>query len=999
MAIGNDAKIQLIIMAQNQMGGAFTSAGTMIQGLESKAVATTGILGGLGAKLAGFAVAAGAMLGGLGMKLNMSMEQTQMAFETMLGSTEKAAAFVGQLKTMAAETPFEFPGLADASRKLLAFGFAVERIPTMLTAVGDAASGLGLGEAGMQRVILALGQMKAKAKVSGDEMLQLTEAGIPAWDILAKAMGKSTSEAMKLSEKGLLPANMAIDALVKGMAEKFPNMMKKQSGTGGGIFSTLMDNAKRLLSAGVTPLTEGFKILGAQANNLLTPAVELFEKRMEQLKPLFREVWNLVGNLWINLGNLFRSFWAVAGGSSEAGSKAKGFAEAMRRALTVVKEVNQELLKLKPTFESIGEFLGRVANIVKDLGTIGFIGLKDSIQIVTDVLKGDFSKAWEDTKKLFTDIKPYLDDIGKQFEGLSPKAQVALAAVTSIGAIKLGKLTIQFAGVAIKGVGSLTARILEALGFGGVVTLGKKLIVKLPGVEVAGEGATKGIGARLLEGLGLAGIAKWVQGMVPNISAGIKLFGETLWGLLTGKMGVKAFIAEMGSLLGATGMGAAVGTGLRAVGSLIFRLIGGWPGLIITGVLLAIDVIKNWDKIKDYISKLFNEVSKNISQKWDEIKTNIGTYVEGIAKGISHKWENIKTSIATYVEEVRTNLSEKVKSWKDGFVTWMTETFDAIVNWFTGLPDRLIDQIGYVAGWLREAIPMYWTAFRDWLVQTVKDIKDWFVNLPSRIQENITTFATELSKSISTNWTAFKDWLKQTVKDIQDWFTNLPSNLEKKISKAATDVAGFVKKYWTAFGDWVRSTRETLTNWLSGLPDEFETWLSQIPEKIGSLAKKFAEKGADLGGKFIDGFMSKLGELGKWVMDGIEGVKRYGEQLGQKFNESYQRGRNDAQQKFNVKIDKFAKGGIVTGPTLGLMGEAGEPEMNLPLSKAKEMGFVDNDGISLSAARELASNGKGGNTTIVVNVQGNIARSERELGEIVARVLMDRLKLQKQFSL
>ena len=39
------------------------------------------------------------------------------------------------------------------------------------------------------------------------------------------------------------------------------------------------------------------------------------------------------------------------------------------------------------------------------------------------------------------------------------------------------------------------------------------------------------------------------------------------------------------------------------------------------------------------------------------------------------------------------------------------------------------------------------------------------------------------------------------------------------------------------------------------------------------------------------------------------------------------------------KLTALAVGGIATGPTTALIGEGGEPEMVLPLSKARDMGF------------------------------------------------------------
>ncbi len=62
----------------------------------------------------------------------MSLEQTAVAFETMLGSATQAQAMMGQLSKFAAETPFEFPEIANAGKQLLAFGISAQEIqPTL----------------------------------------------------------------------------------------------------------------------------------------------------------------------------------------------------------------------------------------------------------------------------------------------------------------------------------------------------------------------------------------------------------------------------------------------------------------------------------------------------------------------------------------------------------------------------------------------------------------------------------------------------------------------------------------------------------------------------------------------------------------------------------------------------------------------------------------------------------------------------------------------------
>lgn len=235
-------------------GGAFSRMGNAGKSaLGGISGAAKGVLGAV-TSLRGAIVASGAAYAGIiaPLKLANDAEQANIAFTTMLGSAAKAKTFLSDLSNFANKTPFELPALRDSSKRLLAFGFASKQIIPMMTGIGNAASGLGLGADGIDRITLALGQMKAKGRLQGDEAMALTEAGIPVWDILAKKMKLTTAQVIKLSEKGLIPADKAINVLVKGMNDKFPNMMDKQSKSLGGLYSTIKDtfNSKILTKWG-----------------------------------------------------------------------------------------------------------------------------------------------------------------------------------------------------------------------------------------------------------------------------------------------------------------------------------------------------------------------------------------------------------------------------------------------------------------------------------------------------------------------------------------------------------------------------------------------------------------------------------------------------------------------------------------------------------------------------------------------------------------------------
>lgn len=190
------------------------------------------------------------------------LQNVQTAFTNMLGSAQKAAAFTKELQGFAAATPFEFNQVTSAAQKFLAFGFTAEQVIPTLTAVGDAAAGVGLGADGIDRVTLALGQMAAKSRIQSDEMLQLTEAGIPAWQMLADKIGKSVPEVMDMVSKGAVDSATGINALVEGMNQKFGGMMEQQSHTIQGTWSTLMDGIDQTAAQVGLRLAENFNVTG-----------------------------------------------------------------------------------------------------------------------------------------------------------------------------------------------------------------------------------------------------------------------------------------------------------------------------------------------------------------------------------------------------------------------------------------------------------------------------------------------------------------------------------------------------------------------------------------------------------------------------------------------------------------------------------------------------------------------------------------------------------------
>lgn len=210
------------------------------------------LLGGLGAAITAVGTAA--------VHAAAQMEQTNMAFSTLLKSSKLAKVYLEELTQFAASTPFSLPGVLSASKRLLAFGFTAQQTLPIMTALGDAAAGLGMGEEGIDRLTLAVGQMLAKGKVSAEEMLQLAEAGIPAWQMLADKIGTSIPEAMSMAQKGMVNAATGIQAIMSGIDTKFGGMMKNMSSTVIGMVSNIKDSTGQLMTVIGQQITDNLNL-------------------------------------------------------------------------------------------------------------------------------------------------------------------------------------------------------------------------------------------------------------------------------------------------------------------------------------------------------------------------------------------------------------------------------------------------------------------------------------------------------------------------------------------------------------------------------------------------------------------------------------------------------------------------------------------------------------------------------------------------------------------
>ena len=207
-----------------------------------------------------------ATTGGLVTTYKTVTEETISMAQAKELATQKSKELLDWTQKLAIESPFSQKGVADAFKMAVSYGFvtdssdkAVVSAKRLTSALIDFASGTGADESKMSQIALALGQVQAKGKLAGGEVMQLTEAGLSVQSILADAFGKSTAEIVKMQEGGLIPANQAIRAITEYLEKNFQGAAKDSANTFGGLMNSMGDLKDMALRDIFTPLFSAAK--------------------------------------------------------------------------------------------------------------------------------------------------------------------------------------------------------------------------------------------------------------------------------------------------------------------------------------------------------------------------------------------------------------------------------------------------------------------------------------------------------------------------------------------------------------------------------------------------------------------------------------------------------------------------------------------------------------------------------------------------------------------
>ena len=264
-------------------------------------------------------------------EVTAQFELQRVALGSIIGDLNEANAMFEQIKAAAVKSPFQIKELVTYTKQLAAYKIESDELFETTQRLADISAGLGVG---MERLVLAYGQIRATGYLRASEVRQLTEAGIPIVEELAKKMSELRGETVSAAEvMGLISERAISFGMVK---EVFDDMT-----SAGGMFYKMQEKQAETLAGQWSNLQDAISIMYEEIGN--TEGVNNSIKGTIGLVKSLAENWRVVGDVAV---------WSVGA--------ALGYAKVIKPISELVKKMvllnkAERAYKLAAHWRSVGE--------------------------------------------------------------------------------------------------------------------------------------------------------------------------------------------------------------------------------------------------------------------------------------------------------------------------------------------------------------------------------------------------------------------------------------------------------------------------------------------------------------------------------------------------------------------------------------------------------------------------------------------------------------------
>lgn len=258
-------------------------------------------------------------------EVTAEFELQRVALGAIIKDGYEANKMFEQIKAAAVKSPFEIKDLVSYTKQLAAYKFETKDLFDTTMQLADISAGLGVG---MERLVLAVGQVRATGHLRASEVRQFTEAGIPLVEELAKKLSEMRGEMVSAGDFMQMISERAISfGMVK---EVFDDMT-----SAGGMFYKMQEKQAETLAGQWSNLKDTLSIMYDEIgrSSFVQGLLQGFIDSTKLLASNWDDVVRVISSVGAGLGA-----YVVVMKNATIASKALTVAEAKRMALETTEE-------------------------------------------------------------------------------------------------------------------------------------------------------------------------------------------------------------------------------------------------------------------------------------------------------------------------------------------------------------------------------------------------------------------------------------------------------------------------------------------------------------------------------------------------------------------------------------------------------------------------------------------------------------------------------------
>jgi tape measure domain-containing protein len=727
--------------------GASISAGK--SGGSGLGTAMLGTLGGLGI---GLAVTKALDIGAAVFEFDSNIQQSTTALTSLLHSGPAANALIDQLQKLAqTSSELDTGSAVKLGQILVGMGDPVKNVTADMQALGDATAGVGGTPETLDALARAWGQMAAKGKIQSDEILQMTEQGVPALQLLAKAYGVPTGEMQNMISKGQVLSTDALPKLRDQIEKSFGGADAAAGANSiGGAFDRIKEAAISLAGSAAMPLIKALTpIIANLADALGSPKVQAF---VNAIGPKLQSLFSGFGGAGGEISKLGPSFSLIVTAAEGLWTTLQPIVEQIFDKLR--KDILPNLIPLlQKAFKAIADALSTLGVVVGKLWQIfgpsilatidvvfktivklisdAFDIIEGIFEVIRGLFTGDWSLLWKGVKDVFSGAWHFMTDwlTGE----LKIWGQAFSAAWSFIKEL--------FSGLVDWFKVEVWGKIVEAAKFYIALTVAP-FVLAWKGIQAAWNGAVAFFSA-IWDGL--------VSGVKSTVDAVVGFF-TSLPGWILGALQALPGLALQGLKDFAYAVGFGIGLVVKEVmafpGQVVDIFTSLWHDVVNLATSLWNDVVNGWNVM---VSAVVGEV-KALPGQIAGFFTDMWNAVTGLASRLWHDVTGFFSRMVSDAVGFVTSLPGKIGAlfsqlWDDAKTTFMTGV-NATVGFVASLPGKAMDALKS----LGDDIKSVCSDAVHWLEQAGEDVINGLINGIKGAWHKVTDLAGELGHAVSSGF-------------------------------------------------------------------------------------------------------------------------------------------------------------------------------------------------------------------------------------------------------